>query len=120
MYNVLLAPHISCTAKAAKHVSRGWGDKPQAGGQETWLEGDIEMSGSRKEMHGNFCTSASLRGSIIQSRMLVCDSVHLHRCDVAIYTNALSRCSSALKNSACSVALLCHVVSGSAQDAYDF
>ena len=63
--------------------------------QQTWLEHGIEMSGSRKEMHGIFCTSASLKGSRILFSMLVCGSVHLHRCAAAIYTNALSQCSSA-------------------------
>ena len=43
----------------------------QAGGQETWLGHGIEMSGSRKEVHGIFCRSVSLSESRILSRMLV-------------------------------------------------
>ena len=90
-----------------------WSVVWQAGGQETWLEHGIRMSGSREEMHGIFCMSASLRESRILSRMLVCgsvllqpsllthqqstqmlcsslhDSSNLHKCSVAIYTNAL-------------------------------
>ena len=54
-----------------------WSVVRQVGGQETWLGHGIETSGSRKEMHGIFCTSASLSESGILSRMLVCGGVLL-------------------------------------------
>ena len=100
MYHVMVAQqsfYVICAVQFLACLSPmcPWSVVWQAGGQQTWLEHGIEMSGSRKEMHGIFCTSASLKGSRILSSMLVCGSVHLHRCAAAIYTNALSQCSSA-------------------------
>ena len=68
----------------------------QAGGQETWLGHGIEMSGSRKEVHGIFCTSVSLSESRILSRMLVRGGVLLQpylvakalwQCTQTLYSN---------------------------------
>ena len=94
MYNVLSTPRISSTAKAAKHVSRGWGDKPQAGGQETWLEHGIEMSGSRKEMRGIFFHERLTQGikNPIQNVDLwqsATTAIPSSKSSVAICTNAL-------------------------------
>ena len=65
MYHVMVAQQSFYFTCALQFVGR------QAGGQETWLGHGIEMSGSRKEVHGIFCRSVSLSESRILSRMLV-------------------------------------------------
>ena len=82
MHHVMVAQqsfYVICPVQVLARLSPmcPWSVVWQAGGQETWLEHGIGMSGSRKEMHGIFCTSASLSESGILSKMLVCGGVLL-------------------------------------------
>ena len=76
MYHVMVAQqrfYVICAVQFLACLSPmcPWSVVRQAGEEETWLGHGIETSGSRKEMHDIFCTSASLSESRIISRMLV-------------------------------------------------
>ena len=90
MHHVMVAQQSFYFTCALQFVGR------QAGGQETWLGHGIEMSGSRKEVHGIFCTSVSLSESRILSRMLVRGGVLLQPYLVA---KALWQCTQMLYSS---------------------
>ena len=69
-----------------------WGDKPQAGGQETWLEHGIGMSGSRKEMHGIFLherLTQRAKNDIQNVGLRQCATTTISTHAQAMYTNAL-------------------------------
>ena len=99
MHHVMVAQpsfYIICAVQFLARLSPmcPWSVVWQAGGQETWLEHGIEMSGSCKEMHGIFLherLTQRIKNPIqnVDLRQCATTIISSSKSSVAICTNAL-------------------------------
>ena len=112
MYHVMVAQqsfYVICAVQFLACLSPmcPWSVVWQAGGQQTWLEHGIEMSGSRKEMHGIFSRAPHSKG---QESYPACWSAAVCTCTDALQQFTQTLCRSALPlrvrlSMLCSIAL---------------